>query len=127
MSKNNENNPISVSIHLGSLTTNNTLLPAMYLPKKSRLVSAHLINGATISAHDSNYFQVALKNGATVLAEMDSRAAHENGVTANVAKALNMVADEQDQEAGSSLSLLYNEAGTVALTDAKLVLTYFPY
>lgn len=127
MSKNNENQPFSVSIALGSLTTDATLIPAMYLPKKSKIVSAHVVNGATHAANDSNYFQLSLKNGSTVVAEMDSRAAHENGVVANVAKALNIVSGQESQDAGSSLSLLYNETGTVALTNAILVLTYFPY
>lgn len=126
MSKSNENQPFSVALALGSLTTDATLLPAMYLPKKSKLVSVHVMNGATVAADNSNYFQLALKNGSTVVAEMDSRAAHENGVTANVAKALNLVSGQELQDAGSSLSLLYNETGTVALTNAILVLTYFP-
>lgn len=127
MAKSNENSPLSVAIHLGSLTTDATLIPALYLPKKSRLVSAHLMNGAVVAASDSAYVQVALKNGSTVLAELDSRAAHENALAANVAKALNMVAAEQDQAAGASLSVLYNETGSVGLTDAKLILTYYPY
>lgn len=127
MSINNENQPLSVSIHLGSLTTDATLVPAMYLPKKSKIVGAHLVNGATVAASDSNYVQLALKSGSTVLAEIDSRAAHENGLVANVAKALNLVTAETDGvAAASSLSVLYNETGTVALTDAKLVLSYFP-
>lgn len=127
MSISNQNSPITIAIHLGSLTTDGALLPAMYLPKKAHLVSAHLMNGATHAASDSNYFQVALKNGSTVVAEMDSRAAHENGIVANVAKALNIVSGQEEQAAAASLSLLYNETGTVALTDAKLILSYFPY
>lgn len=127
MSKSNENQPFSVSIPLGSATTDATLYPGIYLPKKSRIVGVHLMNGATISADNSHYFQLALKNGSTVVAEMDSRAAHENGVTANVAKALNIVSGQEIQAGESSLSVLYNETGTMALTNAQLVLTYFPY
>jgi hypothetical protein len=127
MSKSNENQPFSVAISLGSATTDGTVYPALYLPKKSQIVSAYLMNGATVNADNSNYFQVSLKNGSTVVAEMDSRAAHENGVTANVAKALNVVSGQETQEAASSLSVLYNETGTVALTNAQLVVTYYPY
>ena len=126
MSKNNENQPISLPIYLGSLSTNNTVIPAMHLPKKSKIVSVHLLNGAAISASDSNYFGLLLKKASTTIAEMDSRAAHENGVAENVAEALNIVSGQEEQAAGSDLTLTYTETGTVALTDAILVLTYFP-
>jgi hypothetical protein len=127
MSKNNENEPISVPVYLGSLTTDNTLVPALYLPKKSKIVSVHLLDGAGIVANDSNYVQLSLKKGSTVVAEMDSRAAHEGTITANTAKALNVVSGQEEQVAATNLSLLYNETGTVALTNAVLVITYFPY
>ncbi len=126
MSNSNENSPVTVSIHLGSLTTDGALLPIIHLPKKSKIVSAKLMNGAIVAAHDSNYAQVALKNGSTVVAELDTRAAHENALAANEAKGLNVVEAVENQAAGSNLTLLYNEAGTVALTDAKLILTYYP-
>jgi hypothetical protein len=123
---NNENNPTLVAIHLGSLTTDGTLVPGVHLPKKSKIKSVKLMNGANISASDSNYAQVALKNGSTVVAAIDTRAAHENGLTANVAKALNIVSGQETQAAASDLSVLYNETGTMALTDAKLIVEFYP-
>lgn len=126
MSKNNENCPISVSIHLGSLTTDGTTVPALYLPKASKIVSAVLMNGAAVAASNSNYCGVALKQGSTSIAALDTRAAHENGLEANVGKALVLDADEATLDDEASLSVVYSETGTVALTDAKLVLTYFP-
>jgi hypothetical protein len=127
MSKNNANEPISVAIFLGSLTTDNTLVPAMYLPKASRLVSAHVIDGAGIAADNTNYITLSLKNGSTVLATLDSRAANEGALTANVAKAMTVDSTKQDLAAGSTLTFLYHEAATEALTNAQLILTYFPY
>lgn len=126
MSKNNENQPITLPIYLGSLTTNNTVIPAMHLPKKSKIVGVRIMNGATHAASDSNYFGLLLKKASTTIAEMDSRAAHEDGVVANVSKALNIVSGQETQDAGSDLTLTYTETGTVALTDAVLLLTYFP-
>lgn len=125
MSKSNHNCPISVAVHLGSLAAA-AVIPALYLPKKSKLVSAHLMNGALIAASDSNYCGVSLKKGSTVLAELDTRAAHENGLAANVAKALNVVDAESELDEGSSLTAEYTETGTIALTDAVLVITYYP-
>jgi hypothetical protein len=124
---NNQNHPISVPIYLGSLTDNNKLIPAMYLPKRSKIVSAHVINGAAIAASDADYCQIELKNGANIVAEIDTRAAHENALAQNVAKALNVSESYDEPAAGSSLSVLYKENGNVALTDAVLVVTYYPF
>lgn len=123
---NNENNPQVAVVHLGSLTTDGHVLPVAHLLKKSKILGVKLLNGAAVAASDSNYFQLTLKKGSTTVAEMDSRAAHENGVTANVAKALNIVSGQETQDALSDLTLTYNETGTVALTDAKLAICYFP-
>lgn len=124
MSLNNENNAHLVVVPLGSITANGSL-PALYLPKKSVIKSAAIINVATIAASDTDYCQVSLQNGSDVIAEIDTRAAHENGLTALTAKALNMVAAEQEQAAGSSLKVVYVEAGTFALTSAVLVLEVY--
>jgi hypothetical protein len=127
MSKSNENEPITLSIPIGSLTTDGTVLPLMHFPKKSKIVSVKVMNGATHAASDSNYFSLTVKNGSTTVAEMDSRAAHENGVVANVTKALNLVSGQEDRAALDDLTLTYNETGTVALTNAVLLLTYYPH
>lgn len=126
MSKNNENEPIVVSCFLGSLTTDATLVPVINLPKKSKIVSALVMNGAAISADNSNYAGLSLKNGSNVIASLDTRAAHEGAITANVAKAMTIDPTYQTLSAGSDLTFLYNETGTMALTNAVLVLSYFP-
>ena len=125
MSLVNENNPHSVVIPLGALTTDATVVPLMKLLKKSRLLAAYYMQTGAIAASDSNYFQLSVKNGSTVVAELDSRAAHENGIATLAGKALNVVDAVKDQAAGSDLTLLYNETGTVALAaDSKIVLVF---
>ena len=113
-----------VLIPLGSLTADGEV-PGCYLPRKSKVVSAHLLNNAAIAASDSDFVQVSLKNGSTVIAEMDSRAAHENGIADKVAKALNVVEADSEVAAGSSLKVDYQETGTVALTLALLQVEYY--
>jgi hypothetical protein len=122
MALNNENNPCVVVIPLGSISTDGSL-PACYLPKKSKVLSAHIIDGTGFVASDTNYVQISLQNGSDVIAELDSRAAHEGALTALVGKAMNMVAAQQEQAAGSSLKVVYNEEGTIAMTNAVMVLS----
>lgn len=125
MSVNNENNPICVVVPLGSISADGSL-PALYLPKKSKIVSCHVIDTAGVAADNSNYIDLRLQNGSTVIAELDTRAAHENGLTALVAKAMNVDADEAVLAAGTSLKFVYDETGTVAMTTAIAVIEYFP-
>lgn len=125
MSLSNENNPQLVVVDLGSISADGSL-PALYLPKKCFIKSATLINGATITASDTDFVDVRLQNGSDVIAELDSRAAHENGLTALTGKSMNMVAAKQIQEAGSSLKVVYDESGTIAMTSAIMVLELYP-
>jgi hypothetical protein len=121
MALNNESNPFLVQIDLGSIAADGSLA-ALYLPKKTKILGAWLIDTAGIAASDSNYVDVRLQNGSTVVAELDSRAAHENGLTALVAKAMNIVSGQEEQAAGSSLKVVYDETGTVQMTNAVMVL-----
>lgn len=121
----NESNPHTVVVHLGSLGTDDTQVPVIYFAKKTKIKRIMLMNGdAAISASDSNYIEVSVFNGATQVAELDSRAAHENGLVALTAKAMNLPVTEI--AAGSSLFFDYQETGTVTLTEAKLVIEYYP-
>ena len=122
----NENSPCVTVIDLGSPSAD-LLLPGAYAYKSMKLVSVALVNGAAIAASNTDYVQLELKSGSTVLAELDSRAAHENGIAMNTGEALNLVAAEALLAAGASLTVNYNETDSgsaVALTDAKLVLTW---
>ena len=125
---NNDNNRHVVVIPLGSPSTDKTV-PGLYCTEKMVIKSVALINGAGIAASNTDFVQLQLMNGSTEVAELDTRAAHEGAVTANVAKALNIVSGQEEQAAGSTLKVVYNEtdSGTaVALTDAVLVVEYYP-
>lgn len=125
MSLLNESSPQLAVIPLGSITADGSL-PALYLPKKSFIKSVTLINGASIAASDTDFVDIRLQNGSDVIAELDSRAAHENGIASLTGEPLNMVAAQQEQAAGSSLKVVYDESGTVAMTNAVLVIEHYP-
>lgn len=112
-------------IELASITADGDVF-GILLPRHSRIVSAYVVNGATIGASDTDYFQLSLQLGSTVIAELDSRAAHENGVTANVPKKMNVVLAQSKLSPGSYLKATYNEEGTMAMTNAKLIVEWYP-
>ena len=122
---NNELNTNVTAIPLASITADADVF-GLYLPKKSKVVGAWLSNGASTSASDTDFCTVALKNGSDTVAEIDTRAAHENGLTANVPKAMNLVAAEQIIDAGSHLKVTYDESGTFAMTTAVVYVEWFP-
>lgn len=129
MAMNNADSPYTLVVPLGSPSAD-ALLPATYVPRKSQLLGAWLVNGAALAASETDYCKVELKNGTTVVAEIDTRAAHENGLAQNVAKALNVVSGQEVLASGATLTVLYDEtdSGTsVALTNAVLVLQLFPF
>lgn len=141
VSKNNANNPFLVkipvtpklvgqkqiaSVALGSPSTD-VVLPGLVFPHKVKITGVKLLDGVGIAADNSNYVILELLNGATIVAECDTRAAHEGAVTANTAYPLNIVTAEAIQDAGAVLKVNYNEtdAGTnVALTNAVLQVEY---
>ena len=122
----NGSNPQTAVIYIGSLATDNTQVPGLYFHKKSKIVSVRVINGAALAASDTDYVQLGLQavGGATVYAEIDSRAAHENAFAKNVGDAFNVA--DTTVPAGTSLEIDYQEAGTVALTTAVVVVTFYP-
>ncbi len=105
------------------------LRPAINLPMKSRIVGAYLINGGDIAASNTEYLSVSLKNGANIVASMDTRSAYEGAVATDVAKALSLMSVYSLISAGSTLTIDYNETegtGTVGLTNAKLAILWYP-
>jgi len=126
MSLSNESNPQVAVIPLGSLATDDVQVPAIHFRKAVKILSVKLVNGAAITASDTNFVQVGLQHvGGNVIAEIDTRAAHENALVKNVGKALNVSAVEDDVAAGSNLEVDYQEGGTIALTSAVLLIEYF--
>lgn len=126
MSLSNENNPSVAVIHLGSPSAD-AVIPGVVCPANMKIKSVYLVNGDDIAASDTDFVQLSLKNGSDVVAELDSRAAHENGISADTAEALNLVAAQAEPEAGDLLMVNYDETDTgtnVALTDAKLCICW---
>ncbi len=128
MAKSNANNPVLLTIAAGSLTTDGTVIPAFYLPRKFVLLSAKLLNGANIAASDSNFCTLTLKVGTTAFASLDTRAANQGAVTLNVGLAFAVAAAydngshaDEPVEAGN-VTLTYAETGTVALTNSVVQL-----
>jgi hypothetical protein len=121
----NSHNPHSVVVYLGSLTADtSTALPAWLTPRKVEIKRVSLLNQAAVAASDTDYVQVSLKSGSTVIAELDSREAHEDGLAANTKEELNLVAAEAERAADDVLLVDYQETGTVQLTNAVLVIDY---
>jgi hypothetical protein len=123
----NENNPGSYCIDLGSPSADAVKMAGAMGGKSWKVLSVSLVNNAAIAADNSNYVILELKKGSTIVAELDSRAAHENGLADETLEPLNLVTAQVEMAAGSVLSVNYNEtdAGTnVALTDAVLCIHY---
>lgn len=126
MSMSNQNNP-AVSVHdLGSPSAD-AAIQLMPVDRARRLRSVKVLNGAVIAASDTDYakLELRLKSDDSVVAELDTRAAHENGLAQDVWTDLNLVAGKEDIPAGDALYLQYDETDTgaaVALTSAKLAI-----
>ena len=125
---NMERHWIGYTLDVGSPSTDDAIVAGAYayLPRKFVVESAVLVNGATLAAGEADYVILQLKAGSTIVAEINTRAAHENGLVADVAKAMNVVttADANVLAAGTTLTVVYDEtdAGTnVALTSAKVI------
>ena len=112
MSLNNENCPVTVECHLGTVASGKTV-PVMSFPKKAVLSSVKLIDGVGIAASNSNYTHLELQDSANaVVASLDTRAANEGAVTANVAKSFSVA--DTELPAGEDLKLVYTESEGVA-------------
>lgn len=127
----NENNAHIMLINMGSAAVDLVQLTGLNPGKRIEIISVHLLNGASIAASDTDFIQMSIEKGpiggTTVVAEIDSRAAHENGITANIAEPMNLVAAEVIVAKNLLLSVNHNEtdAGTnVALTNAMVVINY---
>ena len=114
----------SMVLDLGSVAADDAIVAGAYayFPRKAKLTNALIVDGAGIAASDSNHVQIDLLNGANQVAEIDTRAAHENGLTVDVAKAMNIVAAAATIAAASTLTVKYEETGTVTMTSAKMLL-----
>lgn len=124
----NANNPHRECVVVGSLSADGVVQAGPSGAKKIVITAVELVNGAAIAASDTDYVILELRKGTTVIAEMDSRAAHENGIGDKVREPLNLVSAELEVAALSMLNVNYNEtdAGTnVALTSALVCYQYW--
>ena len=124
----NENNPHVWCKDLGSPGTDDAVILMGTSGKQLVVTAASLYNEAAIAASDTDFVQIELKKGSTVIAEIDSRAAHENGIAQNVKEPLNLVPAEVIVAPNAVLQVEYDEtdAGTnVALTAAVLCMEYY--
>lgn len=123
---NNELNPHAVVVHIGTLAATTTL-PAMKTLRKSRILRVTYFDQAGIAADNTNFLQVELKKGSTVIASVDTRAANQGAVTANVGKDMPLVTAQIDQAKDSDLVLTCTKNGTGVPTLAKVQIDFFPY
>lgn len=124
----NQNNAHMLCKDLGSPSVDDAVILMGSTGKKLVVTAVSLYNEAAIAASDTNYVVLELKKGSTVVAEIDSRAAHENGIAQNAKEALNLVSAELTIAADALLQVDYDEtdAGTnVALTNAVLCMDYY--
>lgn len=122
----NANNPHLVCVPMGSLSADGVVLGAASA-KGMEAQSAYLVSAAGIAASNSDYAILNIKKGSTILASLDTRAAGQGAVTANVAKAMSMVSAEKSISAGATVSVEYDETDTgtvVALSGAVVCLQY---
>lgn len=126
---NNQNALHTQIIDLGSITADADVYGA-YFPQKSKIVSAYLVNGAGISASDTDKAVIDLKNGSTLIARHSTAATGGNGaLTANVPAAMTLQSASNggvNVDAGSWLKVAYDESGTYAMTSAKVIVNYYP-
>jgi len=127
-SLNNEANPHVAVVDLGSITTDGDVY-GVYLPRKSRIVSVKLVNGADIAQDDSNYAVITLKLGTTVIATHSTKlTGGTSALTANTPASFSLSATDANlvPAANSYLKVNYDETGTYAMTSAKVYIVYYP-
>jgi len=91
------------------------------------IVKAYITNDAAVAANNTNYLQIALESGTTnaggtELFEMDSRAAHENGIVAGDMEPLNET--EGTVARNQYITLTATEGGDSRITDMMLIMYY---
>jgi hypothetical protein len=128
MAKNNESQLMTQVVSLASITADADTYGA-FIPQKSRLKSAYVVNGASIAQDDTNKAVITLQLGATVLATHSTAlTGGTSALTANVPAAMALSATDANLviPAGSWLKVAYDESGTYAMTSAFVILNYFP-
>lgn len=128
MALDNEQQVLTQMIPLGSITANADTY-GVRLPQKSRIKSVQLVNGAAITNSDTNFADITLRNGATDLAKHSTRVTGALGAPLALNTPSDMILQAAallDIAAGSWLLVNYAETGTYALTNAFVIINYWP-
>jgi hypothetical protein len=124
MAKSNANNPAVITCYLGTVSTTG-VYPLTTLPRKFVITGIYLLDKAGIAADNTNYVTLTVKQGSTAVAALDTRAANQGAVTANVAKAFTLDAayngGVREPLPAGDLTLDYAEGGTGTTTAAQVV------
>ena len=114
-----------VLVNLGSIAAD--VAQYVALGCKAVVTGVHIVMSAAITASDTNYLGLTVKNveqgsGTTVLGELDSRAAHENGLAAKTVEALNL-GTALTVESDDVIEVAADANGTIA-GDCVVAVTY---
>lgn len=123
-SMNNENSAQVIQVPLASITADGSIL-AGYIPAKSKLKSAKLVNNALIAQSDVDYVDIQIKIGAVKLAGLSTKlTGGDKALASGVLTEMTVV--NNDIPAGSKLEVVYDESGTVGMTTAHVVIEFYP-
>lgn len=131
----NERNPNCDELYIDTQAATITL-PGKVFRKHSRIKNVSFINQLGIAADNTNFLQLSLQSldGSIIYATLDTRAAGQGAVVANVPKALALVGPvgdvanqpEVDVLAGSNMVVVVTKNGTGVPTLAKLNIEWYP-
>lgn len=116
--------PVIVPILIGTQAATITL-PGPLVRKRSRIKQIVYVDQAGVAADNTNFLQLSLQIGATVLATLDTRAANDGALTALVGKALSQTG-EIDVPALSQLKVVVTKNGTGVPTLGQLYVEMYP-
>ena len=123
MALNNANNTHCIVVNVASLTAD-LEMPAMYCYKDLTVEGVAVQNGANIPAENTNYVKFHLKNGSDIIASFDSRASANGALVNQEGKLMTVDAEKSTALKGSSLVLVYDEEGSIGLTNASITIWY---
>lgn len=130
---NSERMPNITTINVGTQAASISL-PAMAFRKKARIKEVRYIDQAGVAADNTNYLQLSLQAGATVIATLDTRSAHDGALTALVSKIMALASSSSDSAsqpefeiaAGTDLKIVVTKNGTGVPTLGQLQIEHYP-
>jgi hypothetical protein len=132
---NSERMPNIATINVGTQAASITL-PGLYFRKRSRIKEVKYIDQAGLAADNTNFLQLSLQDASSVVyAALDTRAANQGALTANVAKVMPLTTDvgdtvgsqpEADVAAATTLKLVVTKNGTGVPTLGVLQIEWYP-